>query len=85
MEQNEQKQFQCSGDCLRCLPVQRAYCASQHAYNTMRLMERIDQRMTEMEGRFLELTKVVEGIHDNEALVFNPLQPATTAQDGDGV
>ncbi len=35
MEQNQNQQsgqFKCPGNCLQCLPAQRQYCASQHAY-----------------------------------------------------
>ena len=31
--------FKCSGNCLNCMPAQRAYCASQHAYSNMKVLD----------------------------------------------
>ena len=77
MEQTQQ--FQCTGDCLKCFPAQRQYCASQHAYNSMRMIERMEKRMTDIENHFIELEKMIESIQNNEATLFNP-----NAQEGDG-
>ena len=68
-QQQEQKQFQCTGDCLNCIPVQRQYCAAQNAYNNMRALERIEQRMAAMEEHFADIGKK---ILSEETRVFNP-------------
>ena len=82
MAENNQ-QFQCTGDCLKCFPAQRQYCASQHAYNSMRMIERMEQKITDIENHFRDLTKMVESIQDNEATLFNPLGQEI-AQEGEG-
>lgn len=82
MEQNEQKQqFQCTGDCLNCIPVQRQYCASQHSYNTLRLLQQMQTAFDAMVGEIEQLKEKIESIQNNEALVFDP---NNTAQDGSG-
>jgi len=84
MDKNE-KQFQCSGDCLKCLAVQRQYCASQHAYNSMRMVQKMQETLDAMFDEIDELKDKIASIQDNEALVFNPnTDEDDTAQEGDG-
>lgn len=75
MEENKQ-QFQCTGDCLACSAAQRQYCASQHAYRSMRTLERLEQRLDDIsrttDDRLKEITQKIEAIQNNEALVFDP-------------
>lgn len=79
MAQQEQKQqFQCTGDCLNCIPVQRQYCAAQNAYNNMRALERIERRMATIEEHFVDISKK---ILSEETRVFNPNKE--TAEKGD--
>ena len=66
----------CSGDCLRCFPMQRQYCAAQLSYNTMRMME-------VMQGTIEEMKVKIEAIQGNEASLFNPTEE-DKAQSGDG-
>ena len=77
----EQNQFKCSGDCLRCHPSQRQYCAAQFTYNTMRMVE--DIRITVEDMR-----KKIEAIQNSEASIFDPTAEIHTnndkAQEGDG-
>lgn len=82
MDKKEQKQFQCSGDCLQCLPVQRQYCAAQHAYHNMRLLQGMQESFDAIAADLKELKSKVASIQDNEALVFNPNDDIS--QDGDG-
>lgn len=82
MEQNEKQQFQCSGDCIKCLPVQRQYCAAQHAYNSMMMLQKMQDAFEQMSKDVGELKTKVAAIQDNEALVFNPNDD--TSQNGDG-
>ena len=75
MEQNE---FRCTGDCMKCHPNQRQYCAAQISYNTMRMVGEIKAKLDAIQG--------------NEAMLFNPDDVATTshqteqelAQSGEG-
>ena len=97
MEQNnqqQQQQFKCSGDCLKCLPVQRQYCASQFTYNTMRMVESLQNTLITMQGTVEDLKTKIEAIQSNEASVFDPTKdeellakPTETniAQEGAGV
>ena len=88
MEQN-QNQFKCSGDCLRCSPAQRAYCASQHSYSNMKVLDMVMQTVTEMKGTMEEMRVKIEAIQNNEASVFDPTKETVTttdiAQEGVGV
>ena len=81
MEEN--KKFQCTGNCLECLPVQRAYCASQHSYNCMRMVQSMQESLNTMSGVVEELKTKVSAIQDNEAMVFSTYN--IQAQEGDGV
>ena len=74
MEQTQQQhQFQCTGDCLKCSPAQRQYCASQHVYDTLRILEHMEQQIIGIE-------KKISAIQDSEAMLFDP----NIAQEGDG-
>ena len=74
MEQKkiEEKQFQCTGDCLKCMPVQRQYCACQHAYQSMRMLQEMAASLQQMTGKVEELKEKVSAIQGNEALLFDP-------------
>ena len=82
MEQNQNQQsgqFKCSGNCLQCLPAQRQYCASQHAYSNMKVLDKIMEtllgmkgQMDAMQGTVAELSAKIEAIQNGEAAVFDP-------------
>lgn len=88
----EQNQFKCSGDCLKCHPNQRQYCAAQFTYNSMRMIETMQGTLTTMQGTIDELKLKVEAIQGNEASLFDPTSESITeeelinaiAQSGDG-
>lgn len=76
---NKQQQFRCSGDCMNCNPAQRQYCASQHAYSNMKVLDKmmevlgkIQEDMTAMQGTVKEMAAKIEAIQNNEATVFDP-------------
>lgn len=71
------KQFQCPGDCLQCSKGQRLYCACQHTYNSMRMLQ-------QMENILETLNEKMAAIQDNEALVFVPSEKEDISQEGDG-
>ena len=86
MEQN----FKCSGDCLKCHPNQRQYCASQFTYNSMRMIEDVQKSLISMQGTIEEMKLKIEAIQGNEAMLFDPTSEKLTlvqdtAQEGDGV
>ena len=82
MEQNQNQQggqFKCPGNCLQCLPAQRQYCASQHAYSNMKVLDKIMEtllrmksQMDAMQGTVEELSAKIEAIQNGEAAVFDP-------------
>lgn len=68
--------YKCSGDCLKCHPNQRAYCAAQFTYNTMRMVEDMQVTVNDMKAK-------IEAMQNNEALLFDPTKE-DYAQSGDG-
>ena len=98
MEQTNQNQFKCSGNCLNCLPAQRAYCASQHAYSNMKVLDmlmevlgKMQEDIAAMQGNVSELAAKIEAIQNNEANIFDPNDKdrvgnpnMTITQSGDG-
>ena len=70
--QNQQSgQFKCPGNCLQCLPAQRQYCASQHAYSNMKVLDKIMEtlrgmknQMDAMQGTVAELSAKIEAIQN---------------------
>ena len=94
-QNNQQPQFKCPGNCLQCLPAQRQYCASQHAYSNMKVLDKImetllgmkDQIET-MQGTIGEMSAKIEAMQNGDAAVFNPngdgeLFPKENAKDKD--
>lgn len=78
MAENNQN-FQCSGNCLNCIPAQRQYCASQHTYSNMKVLDRMmevlnkmQQDMTAMQCTVQEMAAKIEAIQNTEADVFSP-------------
>lgn len=61
----------CSGNCLNCSPAQRTYCASQHAYSNMMVL---DTMMGVVMGLKDEVKALSEKM-DND-VVFDPKEIA---------
>ena len=75
--------FKCTGDCLKCLPAQRSYCACQHAYSNMKVLDALMGEMISQKETIKTLSDKIEAIQNNEALVFDPdKMPSTIAQEG---
>ena len=82
MEQNQNQQsgqFKCPGNCLQCLPAQRQYCASQHAYSNMKVLDKVMEALLNMrnqidamQGTVEELSAKIDAIQNGEASVFDP-------------
>lgn len=70
--QQQTQQFRCTGNCLKCTPGQRAYCASQHAYSNMRVLDKMMDEIISMRGSLAALAEKIEAIQNNEAAVFDP-------------
>ena len=86
MEQNQN--FKCSGNCLNCSPAQRAYCASQHSYSNMRVLDSMMETILVIQKDLKTLSEKIEAIQNNEATVFDPnpeIPKAKITQEGDGV
>ena len=78
-QQAQQPQFKCPGNCLQCLPAQRQYCASQHAYSNMLVLDKVMETLTTMQGQIevmrgtvQELAAKIEAIQNSESAVFDP-------------
>ena len=84
MEQSEQKQFQCVGDCLKCTSAQRGYCASQHTYNNMKILEQMFGMVLTMQGEIKDLSGKIEAIQGNEESIFDPNRQEEIAQEASG-
>lgn len=81
----EQNQFKCTGNCLNCMPAQRGYCASQHAYSNMKVLDAMMDMMVAMQGDMKQMAQKIEAMQNNEAAIFDPsLAEIDTAQEGDG-
>ena len=65
------EKYQCTGNCLNCLPAQRAYCASQHSFSNMKVLDRMMDEIMAMRGEVKAMSEKIEAIQNNEALVFS--------------
>lgn len=81
MEQEKiekQQMIECKGDCFACRKntvenrTQWQYCASQHIYNTMRMIEAMQASMASMSGTIAELSEKIASIQDCEAHAIAP-------------
>lgn len=84
MAENNQT-FRCTGNCLHCPPAQRAYCASQHAYSNMKVLDNVmgmlgkmQEDIAAVQGAVSDVAAKMEAMQSGEASVFNP------ASDEDG-
>ena len=88
MEQNQN--FKCSGDCLNCRvspnerKTQWQYCAAQFTYNTMRMVESMQNALNAMNGAIGELRERIEAIQNSEADVFDPNADVVIEADEEG-
>lgn len=91
MEGND-RQFVCTGNCIECTASQRAFCASQHSYRAMRMVQGMAAKIEDVEKKFISLSEKIEAIINNEATIFDPNNDTglksdpseDTAQEGDG-
>ena len=67
-----ENQFKCTGDCFKCQPLQRQYCAAQWSYNGLRIMEDMQKSLSSMQGTVEELKAKIDAIQGNESLLFDP-------------
>lgn len=56
----------CCGDCLMCSVQQRVYCASQMTRHSITMLERIEERIDQLEQQVREMQAGTSG-------VFNPM------------
>ena len=63
----ENTRTQCTGNCMGCTIFQRQYCASQIAYNNMRILDNVMAKIN-------DLATKVDAIQNNEAVLFNPME-----------
>lgn len=58
----------CNGNCMGCAMLQRQFCASQLAYNNMKMLESLMQEINSLKEKVSELQK-----ENNESILFNPI------------
>ena len=75
--------FKCSGNCLNCQPAQRAYCASQHAYSNMKVLDNLMVVVLGMKEELAEVKKKIDILQNEESEIFDPTK-TEIAQKGDG-
>lgn len=80
-QQQTQVQFKCTGNCLGCSPAQRAYCASQHAYSNMKVLDAVMQEVLTLHESVKALSEKVEAIKPTEEPVYGI---RSIAQEGAG-
>lgn len=67
---DNKNQFKCSGNCLNCLPAQRTYCASQHAYSNMMVLDEVMKTLNELKTDIGELSAQVEAMQNSDSAVY---------------
>ena len=77
----DNQNFKCTGDCLKCLPAQRAYCAAQHAYSNMKVLDMVMAELLAMKGSVEAISQKIDDMQHSEDDIFDP----TITQKGDGV
>ena len=94
MENGEQKEFRCTGDCLNCNRIQREYCGAQKGYDNQRILLETQKTLLALTEKLEILQQGIATLKE-EDVAFAP-QTATetpvafneyldTAQEGAGV
>jgi nucleoside phosphorylase len=79
-QQQQQQGITCTGDCLQCSPNQRAYCAAQFTYRTMRMVEMNQAAIAALTGYVATLKEKIEAMQSNEEKVFDPTSVAVPSK-----
>lgn len=67
------QQFVCNGDCKKCKSMhQWSFCASVHAFSNMKVLDKVMETLSMMQGEVKELAEKIEAIQNSEAAVFDP-------------
>lgn len=77
----------CTGNCMACTIFQRQYCASQLAYSNMRMLELVQQVVSELKDDVSKLRENAYAQKTSEEGVFSPFvsnHVSSLAQSGDG-
>ena len=71
--QQQTPQFVCNGDCKKCKSMQQwSFCASVHAFSNMKVLDKVMETLSVMQGEVKELAAKIEAIQNCEATVFDP-------------
>ena len=73
-QQNGQQATTCTGDCRRCFPMQRAYCASQLSLNNMRVLDNVMRELLSLKENL--------GVMSNEVKDIGEKVKASTKSEG---
>ena len=63
---------QCPGDCRLCNVVQRAYCATQIAYNTQQAIENLNNVLAKVVEKVEKINTLIEEQKDNPDKLIIP-------------
>ena len=66
-QDNNKQQFQCSGNCLNCQPAQRQYCASQHSYSNMKVLDNMMELLKKMQKKTQKIQKIRKALSNISA------------------
>lgn len=71
---SNQNQFKCTGNCLNCLPAQRAYCASQHAYSNMKVLDMMMKEILSIKEEMNSISQSIEELQNEGYDIFDPTE-----------
>ena len=69
--QKEQPTTSCTGDCRKCFPMQRAYCASQLSLNNMRVLDNMMREILSLKENFGIMSSEVKDISEKVKAITN--------------
>lgn len=73
----------CNGNCMMCSVMQRQYCSTQIAYNTMRMLEQLPELLSKMQDSIKDVQESVRILSGDGIEILKPIK-TDIAQEGSG-
>lgn len=73
----------CNGNCMTCSVMQRQYCSTQIAYNTMRMLEQLPEVLAKMQDSIKDVQESVRILSGDGIETLKPIK-TDIAQEGSG-
>lgn len=73
----------CNGNCMMCSVMQRQYCSTQIAYNTMRMLEQLPEVLAKMQDNIKDVQESVRILSGDGIETLKPIK-TDIAQEGSG-